>query len=303
MERQMSRYDDLVEKLSSAKLPDVDFDAYYKANADDNQKLKRVVDYFDELEEYLDKGDELHGAKLPFPITHNKFRFRDGEVTLWTGFNGHKKSMMLGYASIEFLKQHQKVAIASFEMRPIKTIIRMAKQFCHSGKGDYDSVGEFMGFCASNLYVFDHYGEMNPDRLLPVIYYCAKELGVKHFVIDSLMRVIAGEDSYNAQKDFVVRLCNLAIETNIHIHLVHHTKKGREDAPSGRYDAKGSGAISDNVHNSLIVWSNKEGAKDMPDVILKCDKQREGSWEGSLGLKFDHETTRFYEQLAGVSHD
>lgn len=299
----MTKYDDIAEKLSGAKLPDIDFDAYYQSHVEDNQKLKRVVDYYDELEAFLDKGDEIHGAKLPFPITHNKFRFRDGEVTLWTGFNGHKKSMMLGYASIEFLKQNQKVAIASFEMRPIKTIIRMAKQFCHSGKGDYDAVGEFMGYCASNLYVFDHYGEMNPDRLLPVIYYCAKELGVKHFVIDSLMRVIAGEDSYNEQKDFVVRLCNLAIETNIHIHLVHHTKKGNEDRPSGRYDAKGSGAISDNVHNSLIVWSNKEGAKDMPDVILKCDKQREGEWEGSLGIKFDHETTRFYEQLSGASYD
>lgn len=294
----MSKYDEIVERLNDAKLPDVDFDQYYKTHADDKQKLKRVVDYYDELEKYLEHGDEIQGAKLPFARLNKLFRFRDGEVTLWTGFNGHKKSMMLGYAALGFLKESQKVCIASFEMKPIRTIERMARQHGHAEKVDYDVIGDFMSFAASNLYIFDHQGEMNPGRLLSIIFYCAKELGVKHFIIDSLMRVVAGEDSYNEQKDFVVKLCNMAIETNIHIHLVHHTKKGKEDSPSGRYDAKGSGAISDNVHNSLIVWSNKDNKEGMPDVILKCDKQREGEWEGSLPIKFDATTMRFYETIS-----
>lgn len=294
----MSKYDEIVERLNDAKLPDVDFDQYYKTHADDKQKLKRVVDYYDELEKYLEHGDEIQGAKLPFARLNKLFRFRDGEVTLWTGFNGHKKSMMLGYAALGFLKESQKVCIASFEMKPIRTIERMARQHGHAEKVDYDVIGDFMSFAASNLYIFDHQGEMNPGRLLSIIFYCAKELGVKHFIIDSLMRVVAGEDSYNEQKDFVVKLCNMAIETNIHIHLVHHTKKGKEDSPSGRYDAKGSGAISDNVHNSLIVWSNKDNKEGMPDVILKCDKQREGEWEGSLPIKFDAATMRFYEAIS-----
>lgn len=291
----MSRYDEIVEKLQDTKLPDVDFDEYYKTHQEDEQKLKCVVDYFDELEEFLENGDKVTGAKLPFSKLHNLFRFRDGEVTLWTGYNGHKKSMMLGYAALDFLKNNQKVCIASFEMKPIKTIIRMARQHGHSKDVNYDLIGDFMSFAARNLYIFDHLGEMNPTRLIAIIHYCAKELGVKHFIIDSLMRVVAGEDSYNEQKDFVVKLCNIAIQCNIHIHLVHHTKKGKEDSPSSRYDAKGSGAISDNVSNSLIVWSNKEEVKDMPDIILKCDKQREGEWEGSIALKFDATTLRFYE--------
>lgn len=293
-----SRYDEIVEKLSQTKIPDVDFDAYYRENQDDNQKIKRVVDYFDELENFIEHGDEVLGSKLPFGKTHNLFRFRTGEVTLWTGYNGHKKSMMLGFCSIEFLKYQEKVCVASFEMKPIKTIIRMAKQHGHADKADYDVIGNFMQFAGNNLYVFDHQGNLNPNRLYSVIYYCAKELLVKHFIIDSLMRVIAGEDKYNEQKDFVVQLCNMAIDLDIHIHLVHHTKKGKETEPSNRYDAKGSGAISDNVHNSLVVWSNKEKIKEMPDVILKCDKQRDGEWEGSIPLKFDNSTMRFYEMYS-----
>jgi len=48
------------------------------------------------------------------------------------------------------------------------------------------------------------------------------------------MRVVAGEDKYNEQKDFVVKLCDIAIKQKSHIHLVHHTKKGKENEPSGR---------------------------------------------------------------------
>lgn len=291
----MNKYDEIVEKLGKSNIPKIDFEAYYKTHVDDKQKIKTVVDYYDELEEFLDKGDVIQGDKLPFEKLKNKFRFRDGEVTLWTGMNGHKKSMLLGYCALEFMRQQKKVCIASFEMKPIKTIARMTRQHCNTSEVSFDTVGDFMSFAAHNLFIFDHQGEMNPNRILGLIHYCATELKVKHFIIDSLMRVVAGEDSYNEQKDFVVKLCNLAIQTNIHIHLVHHTKKTKEDTPSGRYDAKGSGAISDNVHNSLIVWSNKLENKDMPDVILKCDKQREGEWEGSLALTFDNDSLAFQE--------
>lgn len=297
----MKSLQDIADKLAQAKLPDIDFDAYYEAQTNDNDKIKRVVDYYDELDLFLEHGETIAGAKLPFAKTHELFRFRDGEVTLWTGYNGHKKSMMLGFCALNFLKEQQKVCIASFEMKPIKTILRMARQQAHSEHVNYEVVADFMHFAGNNLYVFDHQGNLNAARLYAVIHYCAKELGVKHFIIDSLMRVINGEDKYNEQKDFVVTLCNLAIELDIHIHLVHHTKKGKENEPSNRYDAKGSGAISDNVHNSLVVWSNKEKDNNMPDVILKCDKQRDGSWEGSIALQFDASTMRFNEMFGATA--
>lgn len=293
----MSKIDEIVERLSGLNLPDIDFEQYYKTQDDDTQKIKRVVDYYDEIEDFIENGHVVIGAKLPFGRLANLFRFRNGEVTLWTGFNGHKKSLLLGFVGLNFLKEGQKVCIASFEMKPLSTINRMARQYSNQSMLGYEEYANFMGFAGDNLYLFDHQGGMTPERLLGVIYYTANELGVNHFIIDSLMRVVSGEDSYNEQKDFVVKLCDIAIKKNIHVHLVHHTRKGKENEPSGRYDAKGSGAISDNVHNSLIVWANKDKIDDMPDVILKCDKQREGEWEGSIALKFDADSLRFYEQF------
>ena len=92
-----------------------------------------------------------------------------------------------------------------------------------------------------------------------------------------------------------MKLCEIAQKTNTHIHLVHHVRDGDESKPSTRYSAKGSKSISDNVHNSLIVWSNKDKIADMPDAILKCDKQREGEWEGKIALSFNSEDLNFSE--------
>lgn len=290
-----NRLEEIALKLEGANLPDINFEKYFKDHQDDTEKVKKIIDFYDDIEALIENGDQIHGSKLPFEKLADKFRFREGEVTLWTGFNGHKKSLLLGFVSLGFMRNNEKVCIASFEMKPLSTITRMVKQYTGEQKPSYNEYADFMQFANDNFYIFDHQGGMTPDRICGVIYYCAEKLGVKHFVIDSLMRVVAGEDKYNEQKDFVVKLCDIAIKTKSHIHLVHHTRKGKETEPSGRYDAKGSGAISDNVHNSLVVWSNKENNKDMPQVILKCDKQREGEWEGSVALNFDGFSMRFEE--------
>jgi twinkle protein len=294
----MSRIEDIAKKLSSFALPKMDYEKYFKSLETDNEKLKLMSEFVDEIEYALNNKDEIKGDTTPFGKLHDRFRFREGEVTLWTGFNGHKKSMMLGYVILHLLGQQRKCCVASFEMKPVATIFRMVRQFCGYSEFFDEEVVNLINYAQGNFYLFDHMGGITPERLYGVIHYAATKHGVKHFVVDSLMRVVAGEDKYNEQKDFVVKLCDLAIQTNCHIHLVHHVKKGDENKPAGRYDAKGSGAISDNVHNSLNVWSNKNGVEGMPQVILTCDKQRSGSWEGRLPLTFCAESLRFSEEFS-----
>jgi twinkle protein len=299
----MNRLEEVAEKLDISTIPNLDFDAYFKATNEDTQKIKLVAEYTEEMEAHINNADAVSGTQFPFKKLHGLFGFRDSEVTLWTGYNGHKKSMLLGYVVLRsFIAGNEPACIASFEMKPVKTIARMVRQFSSKQNPDENDYADFIEHVGKKLYILDQMGGMTPNRLYGVITYCAKELGLKHFVIDSLMRVVPGEDDHNAQKDFVVKLCEISNATGIHIHIVHHVKKGKESEPSGRYDAKGSGAISDNVHNSLVVWSNKEGIKDMPDVILKCDKQREGEWEGKIALNFERESLRFNEAFS-TSHD
>jgi len=113
----MSRLDDIANKLlSEVNIPsNIDYEKYYKASEEDSQKLKIVADYFHEIEQFVEHGDKMTGAKLPFVNLHDLFGFRGGEVTLWSGYNGHKKSMLLGFAVIDILRQGEKACIASLE--------------------------------------------------------------------------------------------------------------------------------------------------------------------------------------------
>lgn len=296
----MSRYDEILAKVDSIALPAMDYAKYYEESQEDNAKVKRPVDFIDDIFERLNGVHKLRGTPLPWGKTNEQIRFRDGEVTMWSGYNGHKKSMVLGYVSLGFIRSEQKVCVISLEMPPAETFVRMF--FQATGRAEdkrlSDDIDNFFMMTDNKLWLYDHVGNISADRIYGVLFYAAKELGVKHFIIDSLMKIIAGEQGIevmNAQKDFVTRLCAIAKELNIHIHFVHHTKKPEnENKPASRYDAKGSGAISDNIHNSIVVWSNKDKeATGVPDSVLICDKQRNGEFEGQIPLWFRPECLSF----------
>jgi twinkle protein len=65
-------------------------------------------------------------------------------------------------------------------------------------------------------------------------------------------------------------------------------------------DVKGSGALTDIVDNSFSVWRNKakenqESSKIVADAIIKCDKQRNGDWEGAISLFYDLASYQYRE--------
>ncbi len=137
-----------------------------------------------------------------------------------------------------------------------------------------------------------------------MVRYCAKEKGITHFFVDSLMKCVAGEDDYNGQKRFVDELTSIARDYGIHIHLVHHIRKPADESHKpGKYDYKGTGAITDQVDNVISVWRNKPKEKKRdegkpvedkePDALLICDKQRNGEWEGSIGLWFHKDSMQY----------
>jgi twinkle protein len=72
---------------------------------------------------------------LPWQKTHKLFAFREGETTLWAGVNGHGKSAVTGMVASSLVAQGEKVCIASFEMKPFKTLNRMVRQFMGMGEG------------------------------------------------------------------------------------------------------------------------------------------------------------------------
>jgi twinkle protein len=299
---------------------DIDFSKYF-VEQEPKQKVKPAHEYIDDILFQLKNPSKTKKVYLPWDKTRDKFQFRDSEVTVWTGINGHGKSLVTGQVAMSLIAQGEKVCIASFEMKPTKSLQRMLRQYCetnpyseaYQGAEGMDTLEylhkEFADWTKGRMWFYDQQGTISPEQVVAVGRYCAKELGVTHYFVDSLMKCVHGEDDYNGQKEFVNALTALARDTGMHIHLVHHSKKlSDEEKMPGKFDAKGSGSISDQVDNFITVWRNKAKENDMkikgetsnrrtePDAYLACSKQRNGDDEPLIGLWYEKDSTQFVSE-------
>lgn len=300
---------------------DIDF-GLYESETEAQQKVKPASMWVQELIDRIKTPVKQKRALMPWRKTHSLIQFRPGEVTLWGGANGHGKSLVTGQVSLSICTQGERVCIASFEMKPIKTLERMGRQWSCFNPGDpafrgdekaqrqfIDLYEQFRDWTDTRLWLYDQQGTVHWKQVCAVARYCAKELGVTHFVVDSLMKCVAGEDDYNGQKAFIDELTAIARDHGIHVHIVHHIRKPADESHKpNKYDYKGTGAITDQVDNVISVWRNKvkekkreANSKDYiptePDALLICDKQRNGEWEGNIGLWFEHHSQQFLANL------
>ena len=291
---------------------DIDF-AAYERETEAKARVKPASVYVAELIDRLGKPLLIAGQALPWEKARSVFRFRPGEVTLWAGVNGHGKSLMTGLVALDMVAQGKKTCIASFEMKPRSTLERMLRQWTatpaylvaghEQGIADMRELyTQFEAMSDRNLWFYDQQGTVATKQMVSVARYCAKELGIEHLFIDSLMKCVRGTDDFNAQKNFVDELTSIARDYGCHIHLVHHIRKLENELKKpDKTDVKGAGEITDQVDNVLLVWRNKaEPRKDGdPDAALICCKQRHGEWEGGINLWFHKESQQFVECYGG----
>tara|TARA_R110000744_G_C19355990_1_gene560862 strand:- start:770 stop:1702 length:933 start_codon:yes stop_codon:yes gene_type:complete len=256
------------------------------------------------------------GDKLPWSKTHGKFQLREGEVTVWAGYDGARKSMILGQimAHISFAK---KVAIASLEMRPEATLLRMCRQIA-GHKPTTSIINKFLDHGENNILIYDQLDMVEEDKLLGFIHYSASKLNCKHIVIDSLTKLAFPDNDRTAEIRFINRLQYFAQALNVHIHLVCHCRKpqmGDESKLPNKTEIRGASQITNLAHNVVLTWANKKKARaqeklnegkpldqkeldslSKPDQFLIVDKQREGEWEGIFALWFELSSTQFLGQ-------
>lgn len=278
---------------------DIDFNAYQEEP--ESHKVRSASDFLQEtIDAFYPPPNSIRPPKPLWGKANGKIAFRTGEVSLWAGVNGHGKSMMLSQVSLDLLVQDEKLLVLSFEMKPFRQMQRMSRQAYAQDDPPIPFLTQFHKWTDGRLWMYDHNGAIKWQQVLAVCRYAQEKFGITQFVIDSLMKCVKGEDDYNAQKDFVNELCGFAQARQVHVHLVHHVRKGEsEDKAPGKFDIKGAGAITDQVDNVFTVWRNKKAERaqnNEPTAMLKCDKQRNGEWEGMLGFWFDLSSMQYLEK-------
>ncbi|MBV8501950.1 MAG: AAA family ATPase [Paucibacter sp.] len=289
---------------------DIDFAAYMR-DTDCKAKIRAASEFSEDLIAELQPTTNASRAPGMFSSRLGcRLGFRPGELTIWAGYNGHRKSTFSGQVAAELCKQGQRVLLASFEMLPRQTLARMARQVLATPEPSRAAVEQFGRWSDGRLWIFDHLGRVNPRHMLAVCRYFAEECKGQHVFVDSLMMVCASEESLDEQKQFMTDLVRLAQETELHVHLVAHCRKptsGDESKPPSKYDIRGTAAISDQAHNVVTIWFDRARAAALerdpsdsealakPSALVTVEKQRNGSYEGRLRYWQDETSLRFID--------
>lgn len=252
----------------------------------DPEELVSIADFFAQVKSLLHPAasDPTYPRLMVGERYADEFEFRPGEVSVYTGINGHGKSLKLNQILIGLMVQHQRVCVFSGEMTPAQQGKRLARQLAGSSiptPAYIDVIGDWL---RDRYWLFNVLGGATIDRLIEVFRYGARRYGITQFVIDSLMMTDVPEDgpgAFSAQKIAIQKLATFAKQFRVHVHLVAHPRKGRDEKmPPGKMDVSGSGKITDGADNVFSVWSAGKDPGDedngKPDALLELLKQRNG---------------------------
>lgn len=233
-----------------------------KAATLDPTELRRSGEYYDRVVEGFWPTDmRMTGTETPFPWD---VRIRPEEISIWTGFSGHGKSLLINQFLLHDANQGEKVCIASFEIAVHKTLMILSQMALGDRPAKREDVKRAVDWLDGKFWFFDHRGPKHWKKFLPTLEYAAKRYGCSRFVIDSLLLCGIGSEDYVVQKEFVAELCGFAAKHKVHIHLVAHSKKKEDESKApGKLDVKGSGDITDLCHNGYTVWRNKRKEREL----------------------------------------
>ena len=291
----------------------MNFPGYVNDNIDltafmeDEQKhrVRNAWEYRDRLRDLLLGSGEV-GQSMPWDAFGGKMEFRKSEMTLWAGFKGHGKSVIISQVLEHLMdKCGQKVFIISPEFPAHRVLYRLMVQSIGQRYPDASLLDMWLEAVKDQLWIYDQQKSLTPKDVPALCRYAIHTYGVQHVLIDSLMKCGIAPDDYGSQKRLVDTIQQVCHNTETHIHLIAHLRKGKsDDEIGGLHDVKGASEISDLVENVIICWRNKQqemkndGSNQEPDAVIKVEAQRNADgWIGKVPMKFEKHTMRFSQWI------
>lgn len=207
--------------------------------------------------EYIRKQANFDTA--PFDSEGEYLRFYPGGVTIWSGFPGAGKTTLLRQLACHLMLKGRGVFVASLEEEPLDVFYRHACVALGTDDPSEDGLQWCADVWAERLRLSADTDYAESAKLLAVIRVLAKEHGVRHAVIDSLMCLDVANDDYERQRQFANTLCTTARAAGVHIHLVVHPRKlvsAHQEVDLN--DVAGARELGGKVDNVLFVRRSKD---------------------------------------------
>lgn len=291
----------------------------------DNAKEIQISGVFtanDCRQEILDRyrNGQKRGTTTYFKKIDSAWTWREGEVTMWTGYQNEGKTLMLlQLCLIRAFKEGVKVAVFSPENMPkadffndlIESIIGKSADPYY--QNNYMSENEILfALDVIDRYFFLIYPDDNfkLENILEKASFLVKKNGIRTLIIDPYNTIEhhmdkgGREDLYISK--FMSQLKKFSVEKDVSVHLVAHQNTPRpNDKDEGRYfkpslnNIKGGGTFADKADNVLIVWRHNRAIdfKD-PQVTFESQKIKKQKLVGIPNLVddiiFDIRKQRYY---------
>lgn len=245
---------------------------------------------------------------------------RMGELTIWTGKRGSGKSTVLNQTLMDTVDQQVKCFLYTGELANGKAKQWLDRQiagekYIVSFKDELTGREEFgvhpkitpiiEDWYKDYLFCYGDDGEDNIEDIIEVMEYAYRRYNVKRFVLDNLKTIIQNgeKDFYRGQANIIKALIKFVKNYNVHIDLVVHPRKTKNEELADE-DVGGSSDIIDLAHNIIEVRriyddeKKKDGVKDEiknNDTVLKIKKNREyGDVDKEGYFKFNPKSKRLY---------
>jgi twinkle protein len=246
-----------------------------------------IQSFYDGWDEHAAEYEEF--SKNPpgilTPWSGLKWRIRRKEVTAVSGYTFHGKTAAMTHLICHLQSKGWNGLIASLEMESGATRHNMTSCVLGSAKPTLEDrmrIKDHPLFRDMLLVVQERGRSMNSKKIVENYKLCVKRYGIDYFVLDNMMMCEVGGDDYDAQRDFVLRLQDAAIETNTHVFLVSHPKKPPSpkdlEVPPNIYDIKGASEVANLANNFISVWRNIKKHKKINELEAAA-KEGENNWQ------------------------
>jgi twinkle protein len=213
----------------------------------------------------------------PFDSEGHEIRFYPGGYSLWSGFPGAGKTTIIRQFICHLLHKNQPVFVATLEEKPLDAFFRLACTALGTENPTQDGLQWCVDYWHDKLRLSNFgRGMADHNRMLATIRVLAKQ-GVRHAVIDSLMKLDVDSEGWEAQRVFGNLLEQTASLANVHIHLVAHPKKpNAKDDDVDLNDVAGSANLGRMADNILFIRKQKTETKnpEFSPMRISVRKQR-----------------------------
>jgi twinkle protein len=271
------------------------------------------------LLEMVLEDPKIESAEYPYPSLNERLHgLRRGELCTITAGSGIGKSTFVSEIAYDLLtRQNETVGYVALE----ENIRRTARRFVgmdlnypiHIDRGhftDEQIEGAFnRTLGTSRLYLYDHFGSLDPTVLLNRIRHLVTGCGCNWIIFDHLSILVSGLDQGDERRAIdqtMTKLRSFVEETGCGMLLVSHLRrptgdKGHENgAQTSLSQLRGSAAIGQLSDICIGLERDQQSESDSNGTTVRVLKNRFTGWCGVAGaVKYNEKTGRMLELKDG----